>query len=1389
MNHNNEEKGHITMSAIKSMMENMTDMFFVKDRNLCYTGGSQSFARFVGAKESSDLIGKTDAQLFSDEELVRRYTNDDLLILETCKPLKSYIEPLKDEHGIQYYCKTSKFPLFNQQGAVIGLYGMTRDITKDYKAQLNYEQELRALFDLPPTAIGAALLDLTNWRIVDIRINHAAWAQEFIHADTIDKYIEATLSTIADGEDACIFYRSCTKEFFQAMFESGQRQLNIEYQRKFPDTSLRWVHNDLFLLSDPVTGNLCVMSIVEDIDQEKQAAYALIRVAQRDALTNVYNRETTMSMIQNFLSREGHANTHFLFMIDIDNFKAVNDTLGHQTGDDLLIYVADSICNIFYLSDIVGRIGGDEFFVLMKNVNSLHVVHKRAMELVEALQYECSDGSNRICISGSIGISRYCGDEKSLEQLYAEADSALYKAKQKGKNCYFFADASIEVCKKKESLNTVNLRVLLENIDASMFQTEFTEEGDISVNYSSHTLFSGDTQTQQQWRARGENLWDIILPEDLPPFKTAILDSTKRGTALDHSCRIRNSDGQVAWRHVCGTHLPDQKDGISRMIHVVTDITQQKQAEAELLEKNSIIDFAMRNTDVNLWYFDYDTAQCHLTKSCQIIHEMPGIESLENFPDCLFQIGYVREDCIEPLRAAYEKLRKTGENLELDVWFRKADGTGWWCERDMLSPLVGADGLVTRGIGIGKNVTAEKLLQEKYETFGTYQRLSEKNTRTAIHLNLTTGRIIDCVTNVPGETELCAITNVEELFTLLRSRIIFDDDNMKPSDNLFSRDKLLSLFAQGKTSHALKFQFRNECHYMIWIRFTFEIMRNPVSSHVEALLYSFDIDHEKNMQLMVDKLVDCDYEFLGIIDTITGRLMVFNQNGNNPSAAKNDALYEEEAKRIFKKLILDEYYDEGIRNMTLDHILEELSTKEYYTCSFPAKDCAYTSAGRKQWKFAYLDKTKSKIFMTRTDITSLYTAEYDALTGLYNRETFYRRARQIVNDNPSTDFIILRFDIDKFKAYNELYGTQAGDRLLASAGRAFRARKWPSPCVFGRLEADHFVSILPEAKFNISTWSVQQAQWLKSATEGFRLTSSIGIYRIVDPSIDVALMCDRCLLALRTVKDNYTQKIAWYNDALWQQILYEQTMTDTMEQALMQEEFVIFLQPLIDYKNETLVGAEALVRWNHPTQGLIPPGKFIPLFEKNGFILKLDTYVWEKSCQYLRKWIDMGKAPVPISVNVSRRNLYDPELCATFETLLGKYRLPFSLLKLEITESAYMDAPDQLMSIVEELRSAGFTVEMDDFGTGYSSLNMLREMPVDVLKLDTHFISESKRDKRAATILSSIIHMAHQLGLSVIAEGVETREQADSLKELKCFYMQGFYFNKPLPVEEFEKLL
>lgn len=424
----------------------------------------------------------------------------------------------------------------------------------------------------------------------------------------------------------------------------------------------------------------------------------------------------------------------------------------------------------------------------------------------------------------------------------------------------------------------------------------------------------------------------------------------------------------------------------------------------------------------------------------------------------------------------------------------------------------------------------------------------------------------------------------------------------------------------------------------------------------------------------------------------------------------------------------------------------------------------------------------------------LREADTDVISGIYNKNAFLRHTAQYLAAHPEGDYILTRWDIDNFKIYNDIYGTEAGDRFLRRIGDYYRehSSEMPGLIYYAHYEADHFVCFFSAAGFDPESIYDGFASYVSGLRDRpFDISPRIGLYRVDDPKLDVAIMCDRAYLALQSIKKSYGKRSAWYENSMRDAILFEHDIVNQMKPALEKGQFHIFFQPQFNYATGALIGAEALVRWIHPEKGFISPGVFIPIFESNGFIYELDSYVWEQTCAYIKRWKDMNiyLPPISVSVNISRRDLYKPDIVERICALCVKYGLDTNELNLEITESAYIDNPQQLINVVNQLREHGFRVEMDDFGSGYSSLNTLKNVPVDSLKLDMNFLSRDAEGGKGGKILSSVVRMAHEINLPVIAEGVETKQHADYLKSIGCYYMQGYYFSRPVPADRFEELL
>jgi diguanylate cyclase (GGDEF)-like protein len=405
--------------------------------------------------------------------------------------------------------------------------------------------------------------------------------------------------------------------------------------------------------------------------------------------------------------------------------------------------------------------------------------------------------------------------------------------------------------------------------------------------------------------------------------------------------------------------------------------------------------------------------------------------------------------------------------------------------------------------------------------------------------------------------------------------------------------------------------------------------------------------------------------------------------------------------------------------------------------------------------------------------------------------SFEEQVREIINANPNETYIMQVSDINDFKLINDIFGREKADTILKKIADDLKVFAHPGSAIC-RWRGDIFCAFLKRSSLDIEALENQiKSTWLASGIINSPVIIHVGIFETSeeDKDLSVSAMVDRAQLAISGIKNDYNRCVAVYDDNLRQDKLWEQQITAELDTALKEGQIIPYLQP--QYRADGhLEGGEVLVRWKHPKEGLIPPFKFIPIFEKNGIIATIDKYIWRKACEILSDWSKRkdGHEKLNLSINISPKDFYFMDIFEVITDLVKEYNVEPKHLHLEITESSVMNNANEHIKTINKLRDYGFTVEMDDFGSGYSSLNMLKDMPVDILKIDMVFLGKTDDYKKSKIILNSIVDMANNLDMPQITEGVETKEQFDMLKEMGCKFFQGYFFSKPVPLDEFEKL-
>lgn len=418
----------------------------------------------------------------------------------------------------------------------------------------------------------------------------------------------------------------------------------------------------------------------------------------------------------------------------------------------------------------------------------------------------------------------------------------------------------------------------------------------------------------------------------------------------------------------------------------------------------------------------------------------------------------------------------------------------------------------------------------------------------------------------------------------------------------------------------------------------------------------------------------------------------------------------------------------------------------------------------------------------------------DEVTRGRNKKEFERVASMLLKGEG--EFVVVYANIDRFKLINDAYGDDVGDAVLRKVHETIdnELLRWDE--VSGRIMADNFGMLMrfhsmKKQEHRLARINDQLAQLADSEGEKYGIKMYFGVYLVEDKNADISMMLECANLALKKAvhQAHHNVNIGVYDEKERTLLGREKELEMKMERALQNGEFVPYLQPKYELENETIGGAEALVRWRDPVEGMIFPNEFIPLFEKNGFIVELDLYMFEQVCRLIEKWNKNGYRKVPVSVNMSRGHFVVPEFFERYKEILDRYDIPKNTIEIELTESLFYNEMSKLNELIDRIHDAGMLCSIDDFGSGYSSLNMLKDVDVDTLKLDRVFFDKVEDDdRRGKSVVNSVIHLAQELDLRTVSEGVEVRSQVDYLKDMDCDYIQGYIFAKPMPVGDFERI-
>lgn len=610
---------------------------------------------------------------------------------------------------------------------------------------------------------------------------------------------------------------------------------------------------------------------------------------------------------------------------------------------------------------------------------------------------------------------------------------------------------------------------------------------------------------------------------------------------------------------------------------------------------------------------------------------------------------------------------------------------------------------------------------------------------------------------------------------------------------LFNCSKLLELYKNGQNHISYECYYHISVNHTEWIEIVFDLVTEPKTNNIVGVCYARSKNEEKMSRFILDASLEKNYPLAVLVYADTGEYYRYERTKGEHCEHYHN--YWDTVLEKLEELVEPDKVQEICSKFSKEKVLSTLEKEDGYAYAF---DSYYEGKSiRLEAKYKYVDREQKLLLGVLRDITDKelyekykYDSEHDSLTGLLNRNAVFKQCQKILAEHPEKQFVMVHGDVRRFHLYNTFFGEEAGNRMLCEIADILRAMdKDYDYWAYGRMEADVFCAFFPIDKGNFEKHLQYLYKKISTLSEKFPVEAAIGAYWVTDLSMSMEEMFSRATIAAKSGKKNLYNLISRYDAAMEHELMDTQEITSEMTYAILQEQFEVYLQPKYSLKTKKMIGAEALVRWKHPILGMISPGKFIPIFEKNGFITELDRYMWEHVCKILQNWKREGKTMLPVSVNISRVSMYSHATIDFLKSLMKKYDLEPQYLELELTETAYMDDPQELKRMLQELQEYGFKILMDDFGSGYSSLNTLKDLPVDILKLDMKFLEGVRNNTRAGAVLSSVVNMSRMLGLPIIAEGIEQQEEADYLESIGCEYVQGFLFSRPMPVADYEKLI
>lgn len=859
-----------------------------------------------------------------------------------------------------------------------------------------------------------------------------------------------------------------------------------------------------------------------------------------------------------------------------------------------------------------------------------------------------------------------------------------------------------------------------------------------------------------------------LLEADRQLIGARITACLQENRDVDFTYRVEHKSKGYIWVHA-KAHVIGTMDGVPVFLTVMFDVSQETKSRELVLD----------NTMRSIYVCDAKTRELLYVNAK--LYEYAGLTEKD----------ILGKKCYEALCHKNEEERANCPGLQA---LRSGKALRGWDEKSgtyyevLAKPIVWGNREAF--------VVYQADISEEIETLNVYRKhidsLMKMNPDavSAFPFNLNKNLCYNSVAAISGLEQLSASGKADETVFSSLPHIVNEEERREFAQKL-DLNNLLKSYAEGVYKQVIRYTYMAPDNQQRKLCTTAELFKNPITGDIEGVAYTVDETKEYVDSRIQKVLLEKEYDLIVLMD-LEGNTYRVHTNAFGHAhkevgkVVDSDSFTPEDMEKLH---ILPKDMPEFLRRCSPERIRKELAHKESYSFTMNGVSYMYPDKIRtRKYTFYYMDEEKRYVICTIEDVTDIM--HVDTVTGAYNRSGFLDRVEAIVKySKEAEEYALLFFNIKGFKVINALFGVESGDNVLRTTIELLKSSKL-KPLAVSRFEADHFVALIRRKNLDFeAVEAMGDRSYGLFNGKPFRFYARCGIYLITDKNEAVPLMCDKAKLAKEYIVDDYVKPYSIYDDSMKEEFLEKKELLSDLSHALKNQEFLVYYQPVYDLKTEKLASAEALVRWNHPTRGIIGPGKFIPTFEENGYISELDMFVVKSTGAFLLKREAEGKRNVPIAVNLSRMDFYDEKMMEEIVEVLKASDLPPGIPRVEITESAYSVLAGQRHSRLDELKSLGVSILLDDFGSGYSSFSTLETLDFDIIKLDMGFVQKIGINSKVEYIIETIIEMAHKMGSKVIAEGAETKAQVDFLKAMDCDYVQGYYYAKPLPKEVFGDLL